>query len=81
MGSFEAEDSDSDTLSRCPDGHPVGENDLFCPVCLVLLRRSPTTYWTTNDGRDLHPSAAAADSPEEGEMVPKTIGYCQRKRH
>ena len=68
-------------MLQCPDGHPVGENDLFCPVCLALVRRSPATYWTINDGRDLHPSSAAADSLDKEVPLRQAGRFRHRKGH
>lgn len=82
MGSSEAEDSASDISHKCPDGHPVGENDLFCPVCLAVIRRAPATYWTVNGGRDdLHPSCAPAGPSDKEEPARRPGRYRQPKRH
>lgn len=80
MSSRDANRWDSGTVHTCPEGHLVGENDLFCPACLAVVPRAPGAYWTTNNGRDLHPSVAGDDT-EKGAPVPLPGGYCHRRRH
>lgn len=81
MSFSEGEDRPAPVAPLCPQGHPVGEHDLFCPACLEVVPRSPGTYWTVNDGRDLHPSSGDPDSLDKEPAVRQPGRYCHRKRH
>ena len=78
MSAFDAEETDR--AQTCPEGHRVGKNDLFCPTCLAIVARSPGTYWTINDGRELHPSTGDADVVEDEATVGPGVRYAHRKR-
>lgn len=81
--SFSGGENDAQTgdMGPCPNGHDVAGNNLFCPVCLELVARFPATYWTVNDARDLHPSAAARteDSSHRRSTVRYVGGYCPKR--
>ena len=80
MSSFEADQPETVTITTCPDGHPVSEHDLFCPVCLEVVSRTSGTYWTINDGRDLHPSSAGGTSGDKEEPLRQPGRLRHRKR-